>query len=355
MERIAAVPYNKETAINESDDRVISSRLATGILLIEGFVSVSVQMIVLRQLVPVVGYSINVTSVVITFFLAALALGYRSGGRVRRGRASRIGFNLIAAALIASIGLSVILVDALFGLFFSVFSSTLVAVGLYSLLIVAPLVYLLAQTVVVLINFREASGAAEQAGDTFHISTIGNVVGGLATTLFVMYYLGVAAAVFLDVVLLVIAFAMITHRRTWMTTVSSIGVLLIAFVLNVVAEGELFERTTAYADYYLADELNGEGRFLVVNGQNASRSDTGGIGHPYIEWFEDNIFDSTMIPAQVLVLGAGGFTLGQGRAYQGSLTFVDVDEHLEDIADEFLMPGKRYGKFIVEDARAVFA
>ena len=352
MEQVAAMSHSRTPSTDTTQNRALSSGLATAILLVEGFVSVSIQMIVLRQLVPVVGYSINVTSIVITTFLAALALGYRSGGRVRSGHAAKISFNLIVAALVAAIGLSVILIDAFFGFYFSLFGATLVAVALYSLLVVAPLVYLLAQTVVLLINFGEASAAAEQAGDTFHLSTIGNVVGGLVTTLVVMYYLGIAAAVFIDVTLLVVAYAVISCPRTSVTAFNSIGVLLIAFTLNVFAESKMFTRTTAYADYYLADEIGGEGRLLVVNGQNASRTDSAGIGHPYIEWFEDQLFVDAAAPRSILVLGAGGFTLGQGREYTGAITFVDVDSHLASIADEFLGSHERKGKFVAEDARA---
>ena len=68
------------------DDRgvQITARTATIVLFMEGFVSVSVQMLALRQIVPFVGYSIAVTSIVITIFLAALAYGYRSGAESRR-------------------------------------------------------------------------------------------------------------------------------------------------------------------------------------------------------------------------------------------------------------------------------
>jgi len=309
-------------------------------------------MIVLRQLVPVVGYSINVTSIVITTFLAALALGYRAGGRIRIGHASLIARNLIGAGLLMGVGLSFVMVDFLFDLYFAAFNQSLLAVALYSLIVVAPVIYLLAQTVVLLINFREASAAAEQAGDTFHVSTIGNVIGGLVTTLVVMYYLGIAAAIFLDVVLLVWAYVLVARHRPVVIALTSIGVVLTAFVLNVIAERALFIQTTAYADYYITDEQSGEGRLLVVNGQSASRTSKHGIGHGYIEWFEDQLFAESTDAASVLVLGAGGFTLGQGRNHASNITFVDVDEHLAGIADQFLGKGVREGQFIAKDARA---
>jgi len=332
--------------------RQIGTRLATAVLLIEGFVSVSIQMIVIRQLVPVVGHSINVTSIVITTFLAALAFGYRSGGRLRGDARRKLRRNLITVAFLSAIGLSFRLIELVFGIYFALFSNVLVGVALYSLLFLAPIVFLLAQTVVLLIECRQGEGAAEQAGDTFHLSTIGNVIGGLVTTLIVMYYLGIAAAVFINVSLLILAYLFVVVNTSATNAMIAAGVMLVALMFNVVAERESFLTTTAHGNYAIVEASNGDGRYLIVNGQNASHSDKAGMGHPYIEWFEDQLFESPSMPSELLVLGAGGFTLGQGREYSGVTTFVDVDEQLADIADEFLSPRRRDGVFVADDARS---
>lgn len=332
--------------------RRIGTRMATAVLLIEGFVSVSIQMIVLRQLVPVVGYSINVTSIVITTFLGALAFGYRSGGRLRGDIRKRIQQNLILVALLSAIGLSYWIVEYVFGIYFEFFASALIGVTLYSVIFLAPIVYLLAQTVVLLIEFRQGTAAAEQAGDTFHLSTIGNVVGGLVTTLIVMYYLGIAAAIFINVSLLSFAYLILSERPSIKDASAVVITLLVALVLNVIVERELFLTTTAHGNYAIVDAPQDDGLFLFANGQNASRMDINGVGHPYIEFFEDQLFSSSKGPTDILVLGAGGFTLGQGREDIGNLTYVDVDERLREISDRFLSPQARLGEFVVNDARA---
>lgn len=61
----------------------LSKRRTTFILFLEGFVSVSLQMLMMRQLVPFVGSSVVVSSLVVGFFLASLSLGYAMGGRVK--------------------------------------------------------------------------------------------------------------------------------------------------------------------------------------------------------------------------------------------------------------------------------
>ena len=67
----------------------IAPRTATALLLVEGYCSVAFEMIALRVLVPVAGLSVPVTGIVVTAFLAALALGYRAGARGLRRRGRR--------------------------------------------------------------------------------------------------------------------------------------------------------------------------------------------------------------------------------------------------------------------------
>lgn len=50
------------------------------IILLEGFVTISLEILTVRQLTPVMGSSVIVTSLIIGIFLLFLALGYRRGG-----------------------------------------------------------------------------------------------------------------------------------------------------------------------------------------------------------------------------------------------------------------------------------
>ena len=179
--------------------------------------------------------------------------------------------------MLVGLGLSFIAASTFFGLYYKLASSPLLAVALYSALFVAPLVYLLAQTVVLLVHFRQAKSAAEQAGDTFHMSTIGNVVGGLFTTLVVMYYFGVGAAVLLDCAIILCAFSLVSNWSTTMQGAVLMAVGLPTFLLNVAAEDALFDHTNAYANYYVLAKDDGS-TSLIVNGQDASRTDPGSTG-----------------------------------------------------------------------------
>src|SRR5436190_18774016 len=59
----------------------MSRMVLFGIILIEGFVTISAEILTIRQLLPLVGNSVIVTSLIIGVFLLFLAYGYRRGGQ----------------------------------------------------------------------------------------------------------------------------------------------------------------------------------------------------------------------------------------------------------------------------------
>ena len=126
---------------------------------------------------------------------------------------------------------------------------------------------------------------------------------------------------------------------------------------NLAAERGAYVLSTSHADYAVETGIDGARR-LRVNGQNASREDGNGVGHPYIEWIEDAVYGDPPEgrPARVLVVGAGGFTFGRGRAERAAeIVYVDVDPRLGEAADAFLGAGPRRGEYVPMDGRAYLA
>ena len=56
------------------------------ILLAEGWASLGTEILALRRLTPWAGSSVDVTSILLAVYLAALAAGYRRGGRLAAPR-----------------------------------------------------------------------------------------------------------------------------------------------------------------------------------------------------------------------------------------------------------------------------
>ncbi|MCY3812112.1 MAG: fused MFS/spermidine synthase [Gammaproteobacteria bacterium] len=332
-------------------ERRIGPAAATVLLLVEGYCSLAIEMTALRVLVPVAGQSVGTTAIVVTAFLAALALGYGAGGRFEGDPAERTARNLAWSAAWSAFWLSHFGVAFLFGA-----TAPLPVpwqVGAYAAVGVGPAAYLLAQTVVLLVGSGRGDTAAGKAGGAFSASTLGNVAGGLLTALVVMQHLGVAASVALVTGLLLLAALAVRDRFGWRLWAAGTAAAVVVGA-NLAAERNAYVLSTAHADYAVETDADGV-RFLRVNGQNASREDGGGIGHPYIEWIEDEVYGDLpgRRPARVLVIGAGGFTFGRGRpARAAEIVYVDVDPRLPEAADAFLGPGPRGGDYVAMDGRA---
>ena len=332
-------------------ERPIGPRGATVLLFVEGYCALAVEMIALRVLVPVAGQSVAVTSLVVTAFLAALALGYRAGGGFEGDAREKVARNLAAAAAWSAFWLSRLGVALAFEATGAL--APLAQVAVYAVVGVGPVAYLLAQAVVLLVGSAGPDTAPGKAGAAFAASTLGNVAGGLATALVVMQLVGVAGAVALVAGLLVAAALAAWERVGWRLWAAAVVVAGMGSA-NLAVERNAYVLTTAHADYAIEADAHGA-RTLRVNGQNASREDGAGTGHPYVEWIEDRVYPTAPggRPARVLVIGAGGFTFGRGRPqHAAEIVFVDVDARLAGVADAFLAPAPRRGRYAAMDGRA---
>src|SRR3990167_10948702 len=76
------------------------------IILVEGFASIAIEILTIRQLLPVAGGSVIVTSLIIGVFLLFLALGYEKGGRIELHLHHILRRNFLIVAVWIGVGLS---------------------------------------------------------------------------------------------------------------------------------------------------------------------------------------------------------------------------------------------------------
>ena len=88
------------------------------ILLAEGYGSLATEILALRRMVPWAGSAVSVTAVLLAVYLAALAGGYRRGGRLARlgDPRPRLAVRLSVAGALAAFWLSEFGTLAAFGL-----------------------------------------------------------------------------------------------------------------------------------------------------------------------------------------------------------------------------------------------
>ena len=200
------------------------------IIFFEGLVAIAVEILAIRQLIPFVGNSVIITSMVIGLFLLFLAGGYYRGGKFNCNLLMILRINLTIAALIIGVGLSTsFLIFWFFYLFQVIKINLLWALITYLLLIIAPVTYLLGQTIPITMNlFPPSVRVGEIGGKVLSISTCGSFLGAVFTTIILMNTLGVAVTILINTLLLACLTLFITHnyKKLLLQLIIVIGILL---------------------------------------------------------------------------------------------------------------------------------
>ncbi|MDE0267892.1 MAG: fused MFS/spermidine synthase [Acidimicrobiaceae bacterium] len=348
----------------ETSYKRLGSGALGAILLAEGYSSLSVEILGLRRLVPHVGSTVLVTSIVLAAYLAALAIGYERGGKLAAAGGnlrSMLGARLAIAACLAAFWLSDFGIALVFDVPQAIVGGQgwefpgLLSTVLYSVLGIAPIGWLLAESILLAYGCAKPKNPSERAGNVFALSTVGNVAGSLLTAFVILSFFGTSAAMIIIVVCLLIAAAIAAPKAPVFTT--SVSVTFILVFVSVVLYGQLdydgeFLHRNVYGDYkvieYPEESTADSSRALSMNGSHMSRDDPEGRGFDYVELIEDDI--CTAESRTVLVLGAAGRTLGRGRDCSADITFVDIDPYQREIADEFLY-GDPPGGLTIKDGR----
>ncbi len=323
------------------------------VILVEGFVTISAEILTIRQLIPVVGNSVVVTSLIIGVFLLFLAYGYRKGGQYQKDFVGILKTNFTKSAVWLGAGLSFALID----LFFNVIHhylrvGVLVALLIYLLLVTAPLVYFLGQTVPITMNLiKNVKSTGAIGGKILHLSTLGSFLGAVLTSLFLMNTFGVAWTVVVNYLLLasLVLITFKSFKKDGLKIFILCCASLVVYQLNVSAENKLFIKTNSFANYKVIKD--GESKILQLNNSFSSRLTADKKGLAYIEYIKSILFeDLALTGKEILVLGAGGFTLSAEQEKGNHFTYVDIDPDIKEVVeDHFLRPIS--GEFVAADAR----
>lgn len=328
---------------------IVPRNLLYLIVFIEGFCSLGAEVIALRRLVPHVGSAIVVTAPTIGLFLLALALGYGSGARVTERFTAVVARNFLISALLAGLGLARVTVDGLF----THVQPTWLAYAVFIGGVLCPLAWLLGQTVPVLTNLMKHLRTGEASGYALYWSTLGSFLGSVSLSLVVMQWLGVSAAVLVCAVLLALG-SLLLAKQNWQAWGKAIAVGLAATVINLQPSAGVLD--TAYADYAVKPltrpDLVNPRAFLINNSLASLMDDSQPPQYArYVQHLRHIILDELgLYGRDVLVLGAGGFTLSHQEP-TNRYTYVDIDPKIRGIAEQKFLKEPIRGSFIVDDAR----
>ncbi|MDI1352778.1 MAG: fused MFS/spermidine synthase [bacterium] len=325
------------------------------ILLLEGFITISIEILTMRQLLPFFGGSVVITSVIIGIFLLFLALGYWRGGCYHRDFFKQLNRNFVLSLLWVGMGLSYSFTSLYF------YTSTitlsipfLLSLMGYLLFVLSPIVYWLGQTIPLTTNlFNQEHKISRISGTALFVSTIGSFLGAIVTSLILFQYLGVAwTIVFNCMVLFVIIMLIRTQSKlSWPHIFYLVLVLLFISFLNLNPEREQFKKTNNYANYQIIS-LNGNSKILEINKSHSSLITLNKKGFPYIEFIKDLLFNKLRLQhKKLLIIGAGGFSLSAQGTHDNEVTYIDIDPEIKKIAESQFLQEPIKGTFFGQDAR----
>jgi spermidine synthase len=336
----------------EGNYSVMSHLILWLIIFIEGFVTISTEILTIRQMLPIAGGSVIVTSLIIGIFLLFLAYGYRRGGEYEGDYSKILQRNFTLSAFWLGIGLSYIFIRTFFSAFHLISNHVLLILTAYLLLITAPLVYILGQTVPITMNLiRKSHTVGGTGGKILHLSTIGSFFGAIITSLLLMNFLGVAWTIIINYVgLMFLSILLIKDKQAEILRIVILTLgLLLTYAFNVYIEKTTFALTNSYANYQVIKD-NGN-KTLSVNGSMSSFISSQNKGFAYIELIKRILFsDLQLKDKDILVLGAGGFSLSAAGTNGNRFTYVDIDKDIEKVVREHFLKNIQ-GNFLVDDAR----
>ncbi|MBR3930381.1 MAG: fused MFS/spermidine synthase [Alphaproteobacteria bacterium] len=334
----------------------LSPRMLTFLIFLNGYVSLSLELVVLRQLSFFVGSSAVITSIIMAIFLGFMSLGYFIGEspRISNARIRNIlyrGFLFIS--LLSVFAASFPLIESYFSLFYiGGIESGVVQTFLYSLIFLSVGPFLFGLHTTLLSRLLHCNNT-HCTGSIMAWDTIGSVFGSLITTLLLMPFLGVNYTVILITVLSVFA-TLVIHRRTWIWIVCILTVILSVYINSNWYQLHHYGILVNNANSTISVVQGTNSRILYMNGLPMSMyAVSSGTGANYINYLNRLYIDTLPTDRiyRILVLGAGGFTLGLDDT-RNDYTFVDIERTLKDVSEKYflgrpLSPNKR---FVIDDA-----
>ncbi len=327
------------------------------LIFLNGYVSLSFELVVLRQLSFWVGSNAVITSIIMGTFLGFMSLGYFLGSSEKihhKNIRNILGISFIIIALFACLASSFPLVtDYFVQLYRWGITSSVLQTFIFSfvLLSIGPFLFGFNTT---LLSRCLHKYNTNYTGNIMAWDTIGSVLGSLLTTLFLMPFIGVNYTVILIVCLSI--FAAIITRPKWWVALLCLCIIIPTIWLNsnymqksrfgiIVNNANSTISVSKYPDNTRILNMNG----LPMSVYNPSSGETA----EYITYFNDHFIytlprDKTY---KILVLGAGGFTAGLND-YHNEYTFVDIEHTLKDISEKYFLGHTLTSnkKFVVQDA-----
>ncbi|HQX26703.1 MAG TPA: fused MFS/spermidine synthase [Alphaproteobacteria bacterium] len=327
------------------------------IIIIEGYIVLSSELLAIRVTVPFIGSGTDVVSVIIAAVLLPLSFGYYYGGRFkpytnRRGRfvgpRAKLANNILISTVFLVFGLSygplLFFMEELIKLGIS---NRIILASIYSGLFLIVPVFLLGQTIPLVSHYFSKEKLSRVTGKILFLSTIGSFLGATFSTLVLMATIGVHYTAALNFVLLTLLFFIVGRRKYILSKILIVVLMAVGIFFNSDVQLKKLN-IVAFNQYNVIQIFEKPGTDIKIFSLNKNSdslySPTQKLKHEYAHFIENHYIYTRELseePLNILVLGAGGFTLGIDEDIN-IYHYVDIDPNLKDVAEDYFL-GKELG------------
>ncbi len=331
------------------------------IVFLLGYSSLSFELIVLRQLINFVGSNTLITSIVITFILLFMSIGYYLGSVIKF---NNYNIRSLMLKMIIVLNMFFILASSYYIMegFFSVtyflnIKDFLLPVSIYCILfITVPSVFMGFITSVIgrIIHHYDT----DYTGRFMAVDTFGSVAGSIATTLIFMPFLSVSITIVILTTLTSLCLIILCNKK------HLIGCILLSLIfinMSYFINSEKFMRGTqnliqdnALSRIEIISDDNEASILMKINGSFSSKiSNDKSLMFDYVNFINNNFINSLDKNKihNILILGAGGFTIGLNDNIN-NYTYLDIEKDLQKISEKKFLHRKlgNNKKFMNQDA-----
>lgn len=307
-------------------------------IFVEGFFTLSLELIAIRKSIPFVGNGTEVISVIISAVLLPLSLGYSFGGKryasaIKKSKKTKLRhiltMNILLIVVISSVGFNAIFMEGFFYLLRDF--NELGKIVVFSSIFLSIPSFLLGQTVPLLSNYFSDENISKITGKMLFLSTFGSFCGSLFTTIILMRYIGASWTLVLVEVMLV-SLIILLYKNKVKAVAISLGFVMILLSTTAFANNVL---KLSYENSYntVAVIEKERGRYLSINRSRSSFLSKSGKSFQYVESINKMIQSAPSgVKKDILVIGAGGFTIGLTDTIN-DYTFIDIDTDLKALVE----------------------
>lgn len=309
-------------------------------VVINGFLSISFEILAIRFFAPFYGSGTIQTSAII----GTILLFYSAGNFLSHRHKTEnyvLKRNIVLAILFHGILLTHPSLEILHQVYTHLeITNYYLKLFLTNLLILAPIAFIYGQNVPNLIEIRPD----QKMNYTLGFATVGSFLGSVLTAVLLVYFLPASMMALINCALAILLGFILLKKRVILALTP---LLLISFYINRIAIKNFFDWETGIATY--AVDVKKDYKGLKINNEMYSSMIHENWSGPYNEIIHREILDNP-VKQKVLVLGSGGFGLSVKNQHHDYL-FVDIDPKIKEAVAKTFNP-KPYGEFVHQDARA---